>query len=38
VAAATGVGHDGIARAEALIDAGVDVLIVTLLMVIVKWF
>ena len=28
VAAATGVGHDGIARAEALIDAGVDVLIV----------
>ncbi|MDB2584288.1 IMP dehydrogenase [Alphaproteobacteria bacterium] len=28
VAAATGVGHDGISRAEALIDAGVDVLIV----------
>ena len=28
VAAATGVGNDGIARAEALIDAGVDVLIV----------
>jgi IMP dehydrogenase len=28
VAAATGVGYDGIARAEALIDAGVDVLIV----------
>lgn len=28
VAAATGVGDDGIARAEALIDAGVDVLIV----------
>ncbi|MDA9164418.1 IMP dehydrogenase [Alphaproteobacteria bacterium] len=28
VAAATGVGHDGIARAEALIDSGVDVLIV----------
>ena len=28
VAGATGVGHDGIARAEALIDAGVDVLIV----------
>ncbi|MDA9915165.1 IMP dehydrogenase [Alphaproteobacteria bacterium] len=28
VAAATGVGHDGIARAEALINAGVDVLIV----------
>ena len=28
VAAATGVGKDGIARAEALIDSGVDVLIV----------
>ena len=28
VAAATGVGKDGIARAEQLIDAGVDVLIV----------
>jgi IMP dehydrogenase len=28
VAAATGVGNDGLARAEALIDAGVDVLIV----------
>ena len=28
VAAATGVGSEGIARAEALIDAGVDVLIV----------
>ena len=28
VAAATGVGNDGMARAEALIDAGVDVLVV----------